>query len=151
MSLPTPPRAPAPVVPYPPPPSYPPPVYGKAQRIDSRAVVALVLAIVGLVLGLPLGIPGLICGPFAYFTGKSANRRIDASAGALGGRSLAVSAWVLGIVATAAGAIITLIWMGVFLIRVPTPPPEFVRSPAALGWPVREPTRAPARRIYTRH
>ncbi len=64
--------------------------------MDSRAVVALVLAIVGLVLGLPLGIPGLICGPIAYFMGKSASGRIDASAGALGGRSLAMSAWVLG-------------------------------------------------------
>src|SRR5260370_7830016 len=91
MVLRNPTQAPAPVVPYPPPPSYPPPVYGKAQTIDSRAVVALVLAIVGLVLGLPLGIPGLICGPIAYFMGKSANRRIDASAGALGGRSLAMS------------------------------------------------------------
>jgi len=123
MSLPNPTQAPAPVVPYHPPPSYPPPVYGKAQTIDSRAVVALVLAIVGLVLGLPLGIPGLICGPIAYFTGKSANRRIDASAGALGGRSLAMSAWVLGIVATAGGAIITLIWLVLLLVTISTPTP----------------------------
>jgi len=96
-------------------------VYGRAQSVDGRAVVALVLAIVGLVLGLPLGIPGLICGPIAYFMGKSANRRIDASAGALGGRSLAMSAWVLGIVATAAGAIITLIWLVLFLVTISTP------------------------------
>jgi hypothetical protein len=106
---------------YHPPPSYPPPAYGKAQPLDGRAVVALVLAIVGLVLGLPLGVPGLICGPIAYFMGKSANRRIDASAGALGGRSLAMSAWVLGIVATAAGAVITLIWLVVFLVAISTP------------------------------
>jgi len=122
MSLPNPTQSPAPVVPYHPPPSYPPPVYGgKAQTIDSRAVVALVLAIVGLVLGLPLGIPGLIFGPIAYFMGKSANNRIDASAGALGGRSLAMSAWVLGIVATAAGAVITLIWLVLFLVTISTP------------------------------
>jgi len=121
MSLPNPTQSPAPVVLYHPPPSYPPPVYGKAQTIDSRAVVALVLAIVGLVLGLPFGIPGLICGPIAYFMGKSANRRIDASAGALGGRSLAMSAWVLGIVATAAGAIITLIWLVLLLVTISTP------------------------------
>ena len=89
--------------------------------MDSRAVVALVLAIVGLVLGLPLGIPGLICGPIAYFMGKSASGRIDASAGALGGRSLAMSAWVLGIVATAAGAIITLIWLVLVLVMISTP------------------------------
>ncbi len=123
MSLPNPTQSPAPVVPYHPPPSYPPPVYGKAPTIDSGAVVALVLAIVGLVLGLPLGIPGLICGPIAYFMGKSANTRIDASAGALGGRSLAMSAWVLGIVATAAGAIITLIWLVLLLVTISTPAP----------------------------
>jgi len=96
-------------------------VYDTAQSVDSRAVVALVLAIVGLVFGLPLGVPGLICGPIAYFMGKSANRRIDASAGALGGRSLAMSAWVLGILATGVGAIITLIWLVLFLVAISTP------------------------------
>jgi hypothetical protein len=96
-------------------------VYDKAQSLDSRAVVALVLAIAGLVLGLPLGLPGLIFGPIAYFIGKSSNRRIDASAGALGGRSLAMSAWVLGIAATAVGAIITLIWLVLFLVAISTP------------------------------
>ncbi len=121
MSLPNPTQSPAPVVPYHPPPSYPPPVYGRARSVDSSAVVALVLAIFGLVLGLPLGMPGLICGPIAYFMGKSASRRIDASAGALGGHSLAMSAWVLGIVATAAGAIITLIWLVLFLVTISTP------------------------------
>ena len=121
MSLPNPTQSPAPVAPYHPPPSYPPPVYDTAQSVDSRAVVALVLAIVGLVLGLPLGVPGLICGPIAYFMGRSSNRRIDASAGALGGRSLAMSAWVLGIVATAAGAIITLIWLVLLLVTISTP------------------------------
>ena len=121
MSIPNPTQSPAPVVPYHPPPSYPPPVYGRARSVDSRAVVALVLAIVGLVLGLPLGIPGLIFGPIAYFMGKSASRRIDASAGALGGRSLAMSGWVLGIVATAAGAIISLIWLVLFLATISTP------------------------------
>lgn len=109
------------MAPYHPPPSYPPPAYGRAQSVDSRAVVALVLAIVGLVLGLPLGVPGLICGPIAYFMGKSANRRIDGSGGALGGRSLAMSAWVLGIVATAVGAIITLIWLVLLLVSISTP------------------------------
>jgi hypothetical protein len=53
--------------------------------------------------------------------GKSSNRRIDASAGALGGRSLAMSAWVLGIVATGVGAIVTLIWLVLFLVAISTP------------------------------
>ena len=65
-------------------------------------MVALVVAIFGLILGLPLGDPGLVCGPIAYFMGKSENRRIDASGGTLGGRSLAMTACILGIVATAA-------------------------------------------------
>ena len=121
MSLPNPTQSPAPVAPYHAPPSYPPPVYDTAQSVDSRAVVALVLAIVGLVFGLPLGVPGLICGPIAYFIGKSSNRRIDASAGALGGRGLAMSAWVLGILATGVGAIITLIWLVLFLVAISTP------------------------------
>jgi len=84
-------------------------------------VVALVVAIFGLILGLPLGVPGLVCGPIAYFMGKSANRRIDASGGTLGGRSLAMTAWILGIVATAAGAVITLIWLVLFLVAISTP------------------------------
>ncbi|OLC16666.1 MAG: hypothetical protein AUH32_00795 [Actinobacteria bacterium 13_1_40CM_66_12] len=84
-------------------------------------MVALVVAIFGLILGLPLGVPGLVCGPIAYFMGKSANRRIDASGGTLGGRSLAMTAWILGIVATAAGAVITLIWLVLFLVAISTP------------------------------
>ena len=85
-------------------------------------MVALVVAIFGLILGLPLGVPGLVCGPIAYFMGKTANRRIDASGGTLGGRSLAMTAWILGIVATAAGAVITLIWLVLFLVAISTPP-----------------------------
>ena len=122
MSLPNPIQSSAsPTAPYHPPPSYPPPAYGRAQSTDGRAVVALVLAIFGLILGLPLGVPGLVCGPIAYFMGKSASRRIDASGGALGGRSLAMTAWILGIVATAAGAVISLIWLVVFLVAISTP------------------------------
>jgi len=122
VSLPNPTQSPAaPTAPYHPPPSYPPPAYGRAQSTDGRAVAALVIAIFGLILGLPLGIPGLVCGPIAYFMGKSANRRIDSSGGALGGRSLAMTAWILGIVATAAGAVITLIWLVLFLVAISTP------------------------------
>ena len=122
MSVPQPVQSPPPLVaPYYPPPSYPPPAYGSTQAIDSRAVIALVLAILGLMLGLPLGVPGLVCGPIAYFMGKSAVKRVESSAGALGGRNLAVTAWILGIVATAAGAVVTLIWLVVFLVAVSTP------------------------------
>lgn len=122
MSVPQPVQSPPPLVaPYHPPPSYPPPAYGDSQALDNRAVVALVLAILGLLLGLPLGVPGLICGPIAYFMGKSAVRRIEASAGALGGRNFAVTAWILGIVSTAAGAVVTLIWLVLLLFAISAP------------------------------
>lgn len=121
MSVPQPVESPPAIAPYHPPPSYPPPAYRSAQALDNRAVVALVLAILGLVLGLPLGIPGMVLGAVAYFMGKSAARRIQASAGALGGRNSAMFAWVLGIVATAAGAVVSLIWLVVFLVLISTP------------------------------
>ena len=106
---------------YYPPPSYPPPSYGGSGALDNRAAVALALAITGLVLGLPLGVPGLVLGPIAYFMGKSAVTRIEASAGALGGRNLGRTAWILGVVATAAGAVVTLVWLIFFLVSVSTP------------------------------
>lgn len=122
MSVPQPVQSPPPTVaPYHPPPSYPPPAYRSSQALDSRAVVALLLAIFGLVLGLPLGIPGMVLGTVAYFMGKAAVRRIDSSAGALGGRTAAMFAWVLGIVATAAGAVVSLIWLVVILVLISTP------------------------------
>lgn len=110
------------VAPYYPPPSYPPPGYGANVALDNRAAVALVLAVLGLVLGLPLGVPGLVLGPIAYFMGKSAVARIEASAGALAGRNFAITAWILGIVATAAGAVISLVWLVVILVSVSGPP-----------------------------
>jgi len=120
MSLERPPPA---IAPYQPPPSYPPPAVAPAPRADNRAVVALVIGIFGLVLGMPFGIPGLICGPIAYFMGKSAATRIDASSGTLGGRGLALTAWVFGIVATAVGALVTLAWMVVLLFAISGPAP----------------------------
>jgi hypothetical protein len=79
------------------------------------------VAILGLVLGLPLGVPGLVCGPIAYFMGKSSVARIEASAGALGGRSFAMTAWILGVVATAVGAVVSLVWLVFILVSVSGP------------------------------
>ncbi|TMB97253.1 MAG: DUF4190 domain-containing protein [Chloroflexi bacterium] len=97
---------------------------GASQRSDNGALIALGLAIAGLVLGLPLGVPGLICGPIAYFMGKAAINRIDASAGALSGRGMATAAWIFGIVATAVGAVITLVWLVLLLIQISGSPPQ---------------------------
>jgi hypothetical protein len=79
------------------------------------------MAVIGLVLGLPLGVPGLVFGPIAYFMGKSAVNRIAESAGALSGRNIATTAWILGIVATAAGAVVSLVWLIILLVSVSTP------------------------------
>jgi len=110
-----------PIAAYHPPPSYPPPAYSATGALDNRAAIALVLAVLGLVLGLPLGVPGLVLGPIAYFMGKSAVARIDASAGALEGRNFAMTAWILGIVATAAGAVVSLVWLVIILVSVSSP------------------------------
>jgi hypothetical protein len=117
MSSPSPVGHPA-IAPYHPPPSYPPPSYGATGATDRNTAIALGIAAVGLVLGLPLGVPGLVCGPIAYFMGKSAVNRIEASGGALGGRTVASAAWILGIVATAVGAVVSLIWLIVWLVSV---------------------------------
>jgi len=114
--------APPAIAAYHPPPSYPPPAYSSNGALDNRAAIALVLAVLGLVLGLPLGVPGLVLGPIAYFMGKSAIARIDTSAGALEGRNFAMTAWILGIVATAAGAVVSLVWLVIILVSVSSPP-----------------------------
>ncbi|MGA8923061.1 MAG: hypothetical protein WB682_07935 [Candidatus Dormiibacterota bacterium] len=84
-------------------------------------MAALLAAIMGLLLGLPLGIPGLVLGPLAYFLGKAAVGRIDSSQGALSGRGAAAAGWVLGVVATAIGAAVTLVWLVVVLVAVSGP------------------------------
>jgi hypothetical protein len=99
-------------------------MHGATQRTDNPAVIALALAIAGLVLGLPLGVPGLICGPLAYFMGRSAISRIDASGGALGGRGIATAAWIFGIAATVVGALISLVLLVLLLIQISGSPPQ---------------------------
>ena len=104
------------VAPWHPPPSYPPPRVKAAGSTDGRAIASLIAAIAGIVLGLPMGIPGMVLGTLAYFLGKSAVSRIESSQGALGGRSIAVSGWVFGVVAMAIGSVISLIWIVVVLV-----------------------------------
>lgn len=104
-----------------PPPAYPPQRAHATGSTDTRAIAALLAAIAGIVLGLPLGIPGMALGTLAYFLGSSAVNRIDSSQGARVGRSLAVSAWVLGAVAMAIGSVVTLVWLVVVLIVISQP------------------------------
>ena len=101
------------VAPYHPPPAYPPPPISAGT--DSRAVASLAFAILGLIFGLPLGLPGMIAGPIAYFLGKGARTRIAESGGTLSGASAANAGRILGIVTTAVGALVTLLWFIVIL------------------------------------
>ena len=89
--------------------------------VDGRATVSMVLGILGLLLGLPLGVPGMVLGPLAYFLGKPAQSRIDASSGTIGGRAQAEAGWILGIVATAVGCVSALVWLIVILLSISTP------------------------------
>jgi len=108
-----------PVAQWHPPPSYPPPPPAQARgATDGRAIASLLSAIAGIVLGLPFGIPGMALGTLAYFLGKVAVTNIDSSKGAVGGRGLAVTGWVLGAVAMAIGSAVTLVWLVVVLVAV---------------------------------
>ena len=113
-------------------------------RTESRTVVSLLLAIFGLLVALTgvlvallafftangellnallLGLPAMVGGVIAYFLGKSAISRIAESPATLGGRATAVAGWVIGALSTAAGAVVTLIWIVLFLIANFGPPP----------------------------
>ena len=109
------------LAPYHPPPSYPPPSLAKAAPADGQGIASLTLAVLGIALGLPFGLPGLGLGAIAYFMGKAAIRRIDGSSGALGGRSVAAAGWVLGVVATVIGALVSLVWVVVLLVAISGP------------------------------
>jgi len=91
-------------------------------RTDNRALVSLLAGIFGLLLSF-LGLPALVLGPIAYFMGKSSVNRIQESKGELGGRSTAVAGWVMGVVAPAIGAIVSLVWLTLGLVLVFGPPP----------------------------
>ncbi len=99
------------IAPYQPPPTTPPPVAADNVLTDGKAISALVFGILGLVFAIPLGLPGLIAGPIAYFLGKGARERIAESKGSLTGAGAANAGRILGIVATAAGALVTLVYL----------------------------------------
>lgn len=117
MSLPAPEHVPSPppaVAPYYPPPTYAPQLTAPVGT-DAKAVASLAFAILGLIFALPLGLPGMIAGPIAYFLGKGARARIAESGGTLGGAGAANAGRIIGIIATAVGALVTLLWFIVIL------------------------------------
>jgi hypothetical protein len=114
-------------------------------RSEARTILSLLLAIFGLVVAMTggllalvafftlngdllnallLGFPAMIMGVIAYFLGRSAIARIKESPGMLGGRPTAVAGWVIGAVTTAAGAVVTLVWIVLFLVANFGPPPS---------------------------
>ena len=114
------------------------------QRTEARAIaamfgsgVALGLAVAGLALaaagwyfdiasllgGLLLGLPAMILGPVGYFVGRSAIQHVALSEGRLGGTGLARTSTVLGAVAMAIGAVLTVVWLTLLLIAAAGPPP----------------------------
>ena len=127
--MPAPPASPASPPPdiaaYHPPPAYPPPGLGRSAPTDGRAVTSLAASILGILLGVPFGLPGLALGPLGYFMGRAAMARIDGAPGTAGGRSIAVAGWILGIVATAIGAVVSLAWLVLLLVVISTPPSTF--------------------------
>jgi hypothetical protein len=110
------------VAPYHPPPAFPPPRVGRAAPTDGRAITSLAASILGILFGLPFGVPGLTLGPLGYFMGRSSIERIDSATGTLAGRSLAVAGSVLGVVATAIGALVSLAWLVLLLFVISAPP-----------------------------
>jgi hypothetical protein len=114
---------PSQAAPYHPPPVYPPPGYSRTGPTDGLGLTSLALGILGIVLALPMGLPGLVLGPLAYFIGKGAVTRIDASGGAIGGRGIARSGSIIGVIATAIGALVTLAWFVLLLVVISAPAP----------------------------
>ena len=110
------------VAPYHPPPADPPPSIGRAAPTDGRAITSLIAALFGILLGLPFGLPGLALGPMAYFLGRSAMSRIDAADVTSSGRGLALTGAVLGVVATAIGAVVSLAWLVLLLVAASATP-----------------------------
>jgi|GEM_PF-1523905 len=111
--------------PYFPPPPFPPPGLSRGIPTDGRAITSLIASIFGILLALPLGVPGLFLGPLGYFMGRSAIVRIDDAPGTAGGRGIAVAGWVLGAVATAVGALVTLLWLILLLVAISATPTTF--------------------------
>jgi hypothetical protein len=88
------------------------------------AGIGLLAQVTDLVGWLILGIPAMILGPVAYFLGKSAIDRMAAAPGTLGGRSIAITGWVIGAASMAVGAAATLIWFVFVLVASFGPPPS---------------------------
>jgi hypothetical protein len=81
----------------PPPSGYPP--YQQTPPTEGLGLAAMIIGIVSLVLSCGYGV-GLLGSPAALIMGRISMKRIDRSGGRLGGRGLAMTGFILGIVGT---------------------------------------------------
>ncbi|GAW48928.1 MULTISPECIES: DUF4190 domain-containing protein [unclassified Nocardioides] len=81
----------------PPPSGYPP--YQQTPPTEGLGLAAMIVGIVSLVLSCGYGV-GLLGSPAALIMGRISMKRIDRSEGQLGGRGLAMTGFILGIVGT---------------------------------------------------
>ena len=124
-------------------PAYPAPRPPQA-RTDGRAQASLLTASIGLILdltavllgatgylllvdslliGLLLAFPAMVLGAVGYFLARSSKGRIAESGGTIGGLGTATTGLVLGIAATALGAVITLFAVVIYLLAAFGQPP----------------------------
>lgn len=94
-------------------PGYGGPAYAGPPRNSSKAVAALVIGIVSPVLGFCCAIIGLV-GIVAVVLGRSAQKEIALSMGALTGEGMAKAGVVLGIIGSVIGVLMTI--LNVFLL-----------------------------------
>jgi Domain of unknown function (DUF4190) len=85
---------------------------GAPASNNGKAVTALVVGIVSVILSLscfcsPLGLIGIV----SIVLGRSAQREIQGSGGTQSGDGMARAGFILGIIATAIGAIFAVLWI----------------------------------------
>lgn len=106
--------------PPPPPPGYGAPGdpgsgYAGPPRNSSKAVAALVVGIISPLLGLCCAVVGLV-GIVAIVLGRSAQKEIAASNGALTGEGMAKAGFVLGIIGTVVAVVMTILNVALLLM-----------------------------------
>jgi hypothetical protein len=114
---------------YPAYPGAPPGAYGYPAMAgtDGFAVASLVCSIVALPAVFVYGFPAIILGLIGFFFGRAALKRIRASGGAKGGHGVATAGWIIGLIATVLGLLVTVFLVAaVALVAsgvIPTPTP----------------------------
>jgi len=78
---------------------------------DGQAIAALILGILGVI-----GVCPVVGSIIALILGRSAEKRIEASGGTIGGEGLAKAGWILGIIGIGLGIFFVVVFILVFAI-----------------------------------